>query len=65
MDNASYIKKARDCLQAADKIADPSERAAMLKIVGCYLLLADYVEARQNHGTAHRQQDQLATHADS
>jgi hypothetical protein len=37
----------------------------MLKIAGCYLLMADYVAARQDHGTAHRQQDQHGMWADS
>ena len=58
MDNADYVKKAQECVDAAEKIADPDERAALLKVASCHLLLAHYVAARQDHGTAHRQQDQ-------
>src|ERR1700681_3252756 len=58
MDNADYVKKAQECVDAAEKIADPGERAALLKVASCHLPLAHYVAARQDHGTAHRQQDQ-------
>ena len=40
MDNADYIKKAQECVDAAEKIADPGERTALLKVASCHLLLA-------------------------
>ena len=48
----SYTDKADECLVAAENTSDPAERAALVKIAGCYLLLADYVSARQDHGAA-------------
>jgi hypothetical protein len=50
---AGYADKAEECLVAAEKIADPAERAAMVKIAACYMLLAE----RQDHSTAHREED--------
>ena len=50
----SYADRADECLVAAENVSDPAERAALVKIAGCYLLLADYASARRNHGTAHR-----------
>jgi hypothetical protein len=50
----SYTDRADECLAAAENVSDPAERAALVKIAGCYLLLADYAAERQNHGTAHR-----------
>jgi hypothetical protein len=35
------------------KARDPAERVALLQVSQCFILLADYVAARQAHGTAH------------
>lgn len=51
----SYMKKAADCLRAADMVHDSAERAALTKVAACFALLADYVGTRQNQGTAHRE----------
>ena len=51
----SYMKKATDCLRAADMVHDLAERAALAKVAACYALLANYVGTRQNQGTAHRE----------
>jgi len=51
----SYADRADECLVAAENISDPAERAALVKIAGCYLLLADYVSGRHDQGTAHRE----------
>jgi hypothetical protein len=49
-----YLNKANDCADAAKKARDPAERVALLQMSRCFILLADYVAARQEHGTAHR-----------
>ena len=35
-----YTSKADDCVTIAARIADPAERLALLKIAGCFMLLA-------------------------
>jgi hypothetical protein len=49
-----YLNKANDCADAAKKARDPAERVALLQVSQCFILLADYIAARQEHGTAHR-----------
>lgn len=48
-----YLNKANDCADAAKQARDPAERVALLQMSQCFILLADYVAARQEHGTAH------------
>ena len=49
-----YLKNANTCADAAKTARDPAERVALLQVSQCFILLADYVAARQEHGTAHR-----------
>ena len=49
-----YRAKATACVAHAELIRDPQERAAMLTIAKGYLDLADYVGARLECDTAHR-----------
>ena len=51
-----YLIKAVDCVAKAVLIRDPQARVAMLTIAKGYLDLADYVGARLERGTAHRDQ---------
>jgi hypothetical protein len=48
------MKKAADCLRAAEMVHDSAERAALAKVAACYALLADYVGTRQKQRTTHR-----------
>jgi hypothetical protein len=50
-----YMNRANTCLGAAEVVFDPAERAALTKVAACYVMLADYVAARQERGTAHRE----------
>jgi hypothetical protein len=49
-----YRKNALNCLQAAIKVRDPSERAALISIAMNFVALVDYVGRRHDYGTAHR-----------
>jgi hypothetical protein len=60
-----YLKKANTCADAAKTARDPAERVALLQVSQCFILLADYVAARQEHGTAHRGDEQRAMPPDS
>jgi hypothetical protein len=60
-----YLKKAQACADAAEMAHDPAERAALLQVSQCFILLADYVAKRLEHGTAHRSDDQQASRLDS
>ena len=60
-----YLKKAQACADAAEMARDPAERAALLQVSQCFILLADYVATRREHGTAHREDDQQASQLDS
>ena len=60
-----YLNKASDCADAAKKARDPAERIALLQVSQCFILLADYAAARQEHGTAHRGDEQRAASPDS
>jgi hypothetical protein len=60
-----YLNKANDCADAAKKARDPAERLALLQVSQCFILLADYVAARQEHGTARRGNEQRAASPDS
>jgi len=57
---SQYLNKANGCADAAKKARDPAERVALLQVSQCFILLADYVGARQEHGTAHRWDEQRA-----
>ena len=57
---SQYLNKANGCADAAKKARDPAERVALLQVSQCFILLADYVAARQEHGTAHRWDEQRA-----
>ena len=59
-----YLKKANTCADAAKKAGDPAERVALLQVSQCFILLADYVAARQEHRTAHRGDEQRVTPPD-
>jgi hypothetical protein len=60
-----YLIKTVDSLAKAGLIRDPQERAAMLTIAKGYLDLADYVGARLERGTAHRDQSDQHPQNDS
>jgi hypothetical protein len=60
-----YLNRAKHCSAAAETISDQAERLALSKIAQSYMLLADYVAARQEHGTAHRSPDTPELPADS
>jgi hypothetical protein len=63
---SQYLNKANDCADAAKKARDAAERVALLQVSQCFILLADYVAARQEHGTtAHRGDEQRAASPDS
>jgi hypothetical protein len=62
---SQYLNKASDCADAAKKACDPAERVALLQVSRCFILLADYIAARQEHGTAHRGDQQGAASPDS
>jgi hypothetical protein len=62
---SQYLNKANDCADAAKKARDPAERVALLQVSRCFIVLADYVAARQEHGTAHRGDEQGAASPDS
>jgi hypothetical protein len=60
-----YLSKANACADAAQKARDPAERLALLQVSQCFMLLAKYVADRQDHGTAHREDEQQAAVPDS
>jgi hypothetical protein len=60
-----YLNRANDCADAAKRARDPAERVALLQVSRCFILLADYVAERQEHGTAHRADEQGAASPDS
>jgi hypothetical protein len=53
-----YLSKANACADAAKKARDPAERVALLQVSQCFILLADYVAARQEQGTLNRGDEQ-------
>jgi hypothetical protein len=55
-----YRDKTEECLIAAENISDVAARTAMLKVAGCYLLLADYITAREDQSTAQRPDAEVA-----
>jgi hypothetical protein len=55
-----YLKKANACADAAKKAREPAERVTLLQVSLCFILLADYVAARQEHGTVRREDEQRA-----
>jgi hypothetical protein len=62
---SQYLNKANDCASAAKKARDPAERVALLQVSQCFILLADYVAARHERGTARRGDEQQAASPDS
>jgi hypothetical protein len=62
---SQYLNKANACADAAKNARDPAERLALLQVSQCFIRLADYVGARQEHGTAHRGDEQRAALPDS
>jgi hypothetical protein len=62
---SQYLNKASDCVDAAKKARDPTERVALLRVSQCFILLANYVAARREHGTAHRGNEQRTASPDS
>jgi hypothetical protein len=44
-----YQRKATDCVQAAGKMRDPVQRAAMLEIAHCYMILAKLADVAARH----------------
>lgn len=57
-----YLNRARACTEAAEKVHDPTEQVTLLKVSACYMALADYVAARQEHGRVHREADRQVAH---
>ncbi len=55
---SQYLNKANGCADAAKKARDPAERVALLQVSQCFILLADYVAAQRELGTAHRGDEQ-------
>ena len=47
-----YHRKALGCVQTAERLHDPGERAALLAIARAYLGLARHVAERHGHVTA-------------
>jgi hypothetical protein len=60
-----YLNRPKACVSAANAVADPSEQMALMKIAQSYMLLADYIANRQEHGTAHRESDGYSVTKDS
>ena len=60
-----YRRKADACVSQAELIRDPQARAAMLAIAKGYLDLADYIGARLERSTAHRDQSDQHPQNDS
>jgi hypothetical protein len=62
---SQYLNKANICADAAKNARDPAERVAFLQVSQCFIRLADYLAARQEHGTAHRGDEERAVPPDS
>jgi hypothetical protein len=62
---SQYLNRANACADAAKKARDPAERVALLQVSQCFILLADYVAARQEYCTANRGHEQRAAPPDS
>jgi hypothetical protein len=54
MDRKYYQDRASECILAAQDCRTPAERLKMLEIAQKYILLAGFVGAGLDHGTAHR-----------
>ena len=50
----TYREKALQCTRAADEVRDPAQRVELLGLASIYMALADYVDARHEHGPAYR-----------
>jgi hypothetical protein len=50
----TYREKALECTRAADKLRGTAERVELLGLASIYMALADYVDARHEHGAACR-----------
>jgi hypothetical protein len=54
----TYREKALKCTRAADEVHGTAERVELLGLASIYMALADYVDARHEHGPAyHEDQD--------
>ena len=60
-----YMRKAQACVAAAEKLRDPAEREALIKVGTCYMMLAEYVGARLDHASAHRDGERRDVQPDS
>jgi hypothetical protein len=49
----TYQEKARECARAANEAHSSAERVELLGLASVYKALADYVDRRHEHGTAH------------
>jgi hypothetical protein len=50
----TYREKALKCMHVADEAHQSGERVELLGLASVYMALADYVDHRQEHGSAHR-----------
>jgi hypothetical protein len=58
MDRKHYQDRATECISSAHECHSPGERLQLLEIAQRYILLAAFVGARLDHGTAHRAPEQ-------
>jgi hypothetical protein len=49
-----YHRKALGCVQTAERLHDPGERAALLAIARAYMGLARHVAERHDYASPHR-----------
>jgi hypothetical protein len=55
----TYHEKALKCVHAAGEAHDTRDRAVLLGLASVYMALADYVDRRHEHGTAHDQHEEV------
>jgi hypothetical protein len=53
-DREAYQRKAITCLEAAEKMSDPQERAAMVAVACDFMRRADQVSRQRDPRPAHR-----------
>jgi hypothetical protein len=62
MDRRSvYLDRAKACVDAAKKAHNVSECIELLQVSERFILLAEHAARWQEHGTAHRKDEQRAT----
>ena len=54
-----YLNKARACAEAAEKVLNPAEQVALLKVSAWYVTLADYFAAGRDRGMVHEEDERL------